>query len=39
MFISAPADKGKDGKYYESVVLPRDLTDTLQKIAIEKYKK
>ncbi len=39
MFISAPADKGKDGKYYESVLLPRDLTDTLQKIAIEKYKK
>ena len=38
-FISPPSDKGKDGKYYESVILPRDIRDNLEKIAIEQYDK
>ena len=38
-FISPPSDKGKDGKYYESVILPRDIRDNLEKIAIEQYGK
>ena len=38
-FISPPSDKGKDGKYYESVILPRDIRENLEKIAIEQYDK
>lgn len=39
MFISAPDEKGKDGKFYETVILPKDMKDSLQKMAIEEYKK
>jgi stage V sporulation protein G len=38
-FVSPPSDKGKDGKYYDSVILPRDIKDKLQKIAIDEYGK
>ena len=38
-FISSPDDKGKDGKYYESVTLPKDMKNTLQSMAIEEYNK
>jgi stage V sporulation protein G len=39
LFVSSPDEKGKDGKYYESVVLPKEIKDELQKIALEKYNK
>jgi stage V sporulation protein G len=39
LFISAPADKGKDGKYYETVILPPETRNSIQKIAIEAYNK
>jgi stage V sporulation protein G len=39
MFISPPNDKGKDGKYYESVILPKQMKDDLQKMAIDEYNK
>ena len=39
LFISAPDEKGKDGKYYETVVLPKEMKDSLQKIALEEYNK
>ena len=39
LFISAPDDKGKDGKYYESVILPKDMKDNLQEQAIEEFNK
>ena len=39
MFISPPADKGKDGKYYESVILPKDMINNLQKFAVEQFNK
>ena len=39
LFISSPDQKGKDGKYYESVVLPKEMKSSLEKIAIEEYKK
>lgn len=39
MFISAPDEKGKDGKYYETVVLPKEMKKELEKMAIEEYSK
>lgn len=39
LFISAPAEKGKDGKYYETVILPPEARNSIQKIAIEIYNK
>lgn len=39
MFISSPDEKGKDGKYYETVVLPKDLKTSIEKLAIEEYNK
>lgn len=39
MFISSPDGKGKDGKYYETVILPREMKDELEKMAIDEYKK
>ncbi|MBI1938554.1 MAG: septation protein SpoVG family protein [Ignavibacteriales bacterium] len=38
-FISAPDEKGKDGKYYETVTLPKEMKEKLQSIAIEEYNK
>ncbi len=37
LFLSAPNEKGKDGKYYDSVILPKELRDNLEKMAIEEY--
>lgn len=39
LFISAPNEKGKDGKYYDSVVLSKEMKDSLQTQAIEQYNK
>lgn len=39
MFLAAPDEKGKDGKYYENVILPKDLKEKFEKLAIEEYKK
>jgi DNA-binding cell septation regulator SpoVG len=39
LFISAPNEKGKDGKYYDSVVVPKEMKDNLQKQAIEEFNK
>ncbi len=37
LFISSPNDKGKDGKYYDAVILPKKMKSSLEKIAIEEY--
>jgi stage V sporulation protein G len=37
LFISSPDEKGKDGKYYESVILPKEMKTSLEKLAIEEY--
>jgi len=37
LFIAAPDTKGKDGKYYESVILPKDMKKKLEKLAIDEY--
>ncbi|MFH1194726.1 MAG: septation protein SpoVG family protein [bacterium] len=39
LFVSSPDEKRKDGKYYETVTLPKELKDKLQKTAIEEYNK
>ena len=39
LFISSPNDKGKDGKYYDSVVLPKEMKNKLQEMAIDEYNK
>lgn len=37
LFISSPNEKGKDGKYYESVILPKEIKSELEKLAIKEY--
>jgi stage V sporulation protein G len=37
LFISAPSDKGKDGKFYESIVLPKEMKSEVEKLAKEEY--
>lgn len=39
LFISAPDEKGKDGKFHETVILPREMKSDLEKIALEEYNK
>ncbi len=39
LFVSAPDAKGKDGKYYETVILPKEMKTSLEKLAIEEYNK
>jgi DNA-binding cell septation regulator SpoVG len=39
LFISAPDQKGKDDKYYENVILPKEMKAELQKMAIEEFNK
>ncbi len=37
LFLSSPDQKGKDGKYYETVILPKEMKSDLEKMAIEEY--
>jgi len=39
LFLSSPDQKGKDGKYYETVTLPKEMKSELEKMAIEEYNK
>jgi stage V sporulation protein G len=39
LFLSAPSEKGKDDKYYETVILPKSLKEYAEKAAIEEYNK
>jgi stage V sporulation protein G len=39
LFVSAPNEKGKDGKYYETVILPKELKDQVDKLAMDEYNK
>lgn len=38
-FIASPDEKGKDGKYYETVILPKEIKNKLEKLALEEYQK
>lgn len=37
LFISLPDQRGKDGKFYDTVILPKEMKDSLEKIALEEY--
>ena len=39
LFMSSPDQKGKDGKYYENVTLPKEMKTGLEKMAIEEFNK
>lgn len=39
LFIAPPDQKGKDGKYYETIILPKQMKADLQKLALEEYGK
>ena len=39
LFMSAPDQKGKDGKYYENIILPKEMKSELEKMALEEYNK
>ena len=37
LFVSAPNEKGKDGKYYDNVILPKEMKSEVEKMALEEY--
>ncbi|MCF7859552.1 MAG: SpoVG family protein [Candidatus Cloacimonetes bacterium] len=37
LFASVPSDKGKDGKYYDRVLMSQDQRNQLSDLAISKY--
>jgi stage V sporulation protein G len=37
LFLSVPDEKGKDGKYYDRVIVPKEIKDELERAAIEEY--
>jgi stage V sporulation protein G len=39
LFLSSPDQKGKDGKYYETVTLPKEMKSELEKMAMEEFNK
>ncbi len=39
LFLSSPDQKGKDGKYYETVILPKEMRSELEKMALDEYNK
>jgi stage V sporulation protein G len=39
LFLAVPSQKGKDGKYYDSVVLPKEMKTELEKMAKEQFSK
>ena len=39
LFISSPDERGKDGKFYENVILPREMRENLQEMALNEYGK
>jgi len=39
LFISAPNQKSKDGKYYDTVIIPKEAIEDLQKTVIDEYNK
>lgn len=38
-FIASPDEKGKDGKFYETVILPKEMKSQLEQLAIAEYNK
>ncbi|MCX8105315.1 MAG: septation protein SpoVG family protein [Ignavibacterium album] len=38
-FIASPDEKGKDGKFYETVILPKSMKEELEKVALAEYER
>ncbi len=39
LFVGVPSEKGRDGKYYDKVVMPRELRDEVNKIGVAEYER
>lgn len=39
LFLVSPDEKGKDGNYYDTVIVPPQLKQKFEKLAIEEYLK
>lgn len=39
LFVSSPQEKSKDGKYFDRVILPKELKEELTTMAIAEYEK
>lgn len=37
LFLASPDEKGKDGKFYEKVILPAEMKKELEQMAIEEF--
>ena len=37
IFMSSPNEKGKDGKYYDSVILPKEMKEQVEKMALSEH--
>lgn len=37
MFMAAPDEKGKDGKFYDTVIVPKEMRPDLEKMALDEY--
>jgi len=37
LFVGAPSEKGKDGKWRETVIIPKELRDELNRSAVGEY--
>ena len=39
LFVGAPSEKGKDGKWRESVIIPKELRDEINRMVVGEYDK
>lgn len=39
IFLASPDERGKDGNYYETVIVPKHIKSQMEKLAIEEYNK
>lgn len=39
MFVSSPREKRRDGKYYDTTVVPPEMKKELEKLALDEYHK
>lgn len=37
LFVSVPSEKGKDDKYYDKVLIPKDLRQEINDLAVSKF--
>ncbi|PKL83772.1 MAG: hypothetical protein CVV24_03395 [Ignavibacteriae bacterium HGW-Ignavibacteriae-3] len=39
LFVGAPSEKGKDGKWRESVIIPKEMRDDINRMVVGEYEK